>query len=55
MLESTRDALRAFYAEHNEHLALLLGDDRYKAWHEGGEEEAPFGTAREPSVYGVVG
>jgi N-acetylgalactosamine 4-sulfate 6-O-sulfotransferase len=55
MLESTRDVLRAFYAEHNEHLAELLGDERYKEWHLGPERDAPMGTAREANVYGVVG
>ena len=57
MLESTRDVLRTFYAEFNEHLAELLGDKRYREWHEGldNEVDAPMGVRREASVYGVVG
>ena len=58
MLESTRDVLRVFYAEHNEHLAELMGDPRYLEWNEdrtaaGGGGEPRAGP--EPSVWGAVG
>lgn len=56
MLESTRDVLRIFYAEHNEHLAVLLGDARYREWHEGPSEDGkPPGAMRASSVWGTVG
>ena len=55
MLENTRDVLRVFYTEHNEHLANLLGDPGYREWHTGPENIADLGTKpTEPQVAGVV-
>ena len=44
---ATRAMLDEFYAESNEHLAALVGDDRYLAWHRG----AASSGARNRTLY----